>query len=465
MEISDMGPAGGLIVKCGKCPCDITQCCEIQRELEGYSQCLFSVSEFPCTAVTVPPQVAIICGCDADSVMSLRQRWDRSVLLGLFCPSASSSDVTQALRLGLDDFLCCPFDVRELEPRLCRLLDGSRRSRLEEQAESARKNFRSDFLLGQSTCFLNVLARLPRIARTDAICILYGETGTGKELLARAIHYASPRQGQPFVPLNCGAVPDQLFENELFGHAKGAFTNASSAQSGLIAVAEGGTLFLDEVDALSSSAQIKLLRFLQDREYRPLGSSRTLRGDVRIIVATNTCLPQKVEERSFREDLFHRLNVLSVTLPPLRERVEDILILAEHFLKKYALEHERDVDAIAPDANSKLLQYRWPGNVRELEGVMQRAIILASSTVLQACDIDVPERTANAGHDASNNTFQRAKDHALRSFERTYLTEALASTHGNVSRAAKAAGKERRSFQRLMQKHNLTGDDFRPRTA
>ncbi|KAA0242848.1 MAG: sigma-54-dependent Fis family transcriptional regulator [Candidatus Brocadia sp. AMX2] len=233
-----------------------------------------------------------------------------------------------------------------------------------------------------------MIEKIPSLAWSDATVMIYGETGTGKELIARAIHYNSHRHGKPFIPVNCGALPDHLIENELFGHAKGAFTDASTAEKGLIAEAEGGALFLDEVDTLSSSAQIKLLRFLQDKEYRHLGSSKSRGADVRVIAATNSNLWYLVETKRFREDLYYRLNVLSVTLPPLRERVSDIPLLAAHFLTRYAKQNRRGLLHLSGDAMQKLIHYPWSGNVRELEGVIQRAAVLCASSVLEPEDID-----------------------------------------------------------------------------
>ncbi|HLJ14265.1 MAG TPA: sigma 54-interacting transcriptional regulator [Bryobacteraceae bacterium] len=315
-----------------------------------------------------------------------------------------------------------------------------------------------DSLVGESECLLQLIARLPRLAGSDATCLISGETGTGKELFARAIHYISKRRSKPFVAANCGAVPDHLFENELFGHVRGAYTDASHAEVGLVALAEQGTLFLDEVDTLSPSAQVKLLRFLQDHEYRPLGSSCTIRADVRIVAATNAELRQSVEQRMFREDLFHRLNVLNLEIPPLRERVGDIPILANYFVVKYASQYGRDVVGLTSSAIAGLLNYRWPGNVRELEGVIQRAVILSSSRFLESVNLEIPVPTEPQSY--SETTFQSAKQRAIHKFESEYLSTLLATHDGNVSRAAKAAGKERRSFQRLLQKHSMERVNF-----
>jgi len=289
--------------------------------------------------------------------------------------------------------------------------------------------------------------------------LICGETGSGKELFARAIHYQGPRRSKPFIPVNCGALPDHLFENELFGHNKGAFTDASSAEQGLVAEAEGGTLFLDEVDALSPSAQIKLLRFLQDGEYRPLGSARSLFADVRVIAATNCDLGEKVRLKQFRVDLFYRLNVLTVELPALRERGADVIALAEYFLDLYG---ERDNPArprLSEAASQKLCDYTWPGNVRELQAVMQRAALLKTAGTLHAADIELPEgKSKDLFRDES---LRRAKSFVVGEFERNYVANLLARHQGNITQAAKAAGKDRRTLQRLVRKYSLDRASFK----
>ena len=272
-------------------------------------------------------------------------------------------------------------------------------------------------------------------------------------------NYHSNRKDKPFIPVNCGALPDHLFENELFGHAKGAYTDASTAEKGLVAEAEGGTLFLDEIDALSLSAQVKLLRFLQDQEYRPLGSSKTRTANVRIICASNADLRQLCQNKEFREDLYYRLNVLSLTVPPLRERPDDIYLLANHFLNVYRKQRHLEVLRFSLDALQKLLVYDWPGNVRELEGIIHRSVILSSPPIIQSADIDLPSQFQAGSFE--NRSFRIAKSLAIEQFERAYLTHLLSTHRGNISRAAKAVGKDRRVLQRLLRKYDLDRHAFR----
>jgi DNA-binding NtrC family response regulator len=250
-----------------------------------------------------------------------------------------------------------------------------------------------------------------------------------------------------------------LGENELFGHIRGAYTDASSPEKGLIAEAEGGTLFLDEVDSLSKSAQVKLLRFLQDREYRPLGSARSQRANVRVLAATNADLWHLVQSKQFREDLYYRINVMVLRLPPLRERIEDIAPLALHFLHRYATRYRREAQQFSAEALNKLRAYGWPGNVRELETVVQRSLLLTSSSIIRADDIELPVPYECTG--SGDASFREAKLRVIEQFERAYLISLLSAHKGNITQAAKQAGKERRAFARLLQKHQLAGNAFR----
>jgi two-component system response regulator GlrR len=301
-----------------------------------------------------------------------------------------------------------------------------------------------------------VLRRIPLLATVDATILITGETGTGKELVARALHYCGHRRSGPFVPCNCGALPDHLVENELFGHATGAYTDARSEQKGLLAIADGGTLFLDEIESLSLNGQVKLLRLLQDREYRPLGSSQIHRADLRIMAATNVKLSELVAKKQFREDLFYRLNVLQLDLPPLRERLGDVPGLARAFLRRFADQVNRPALRLSEDAFRAMQAYEWPGNVRELESVIQRAAVLTKACTIDSADLQLP------GSDPSLPTirFEIAKQKAIHGFEHAYLVELLSQAEGNVSRAAQLAGKDRRSFLRLLRKCNLNAADY-----
>ncbi len=335
-------------------------------------------------------------------------------------------------------------------------------------------------IIGTSRAMLAAAHTVTLIARSDATCLLLGETGTGKELFARSLHYLSARAAHPFVPVNCGAIAEQLFENELFGHVQGAYTDAKVKQTGILAYAEGGTLFLDEVDSLAASAQVKLLRLLQEHEYRPVGASRAIRANVRIVAASNADLRAMVADRRFREDLFHRLDVLRLAIPPLREREGDITVLGRHFVREYGASGGRsEFDGpeieLSPDALVRLERHAWPGNVRELQGVLQRAVLMHSGARLTGESLDLPMPSGlreTAGMPGGSvgaasagsgfvGTLKAAKAAAVRRFEQQYLAELLESCAGNVSRAARIAGKERRSFQRLLRKHEVGGNSLR----
>jgi two-component system response regulator GlrR len=312
-------------------------------------------------------------------------------------------------------------------------------------------------LVGESPKFRVQIRKIPLVARRNVSVLIAGETGTGKELCARAIHYLSPRAHQPFVPVNCGAIPTDLAENELFGHARGAFTGASAAQHGLIREAEGGSLFLDEIDCLPLLTQVKLLRFLQEKEYKPLGSAKVQQADVRVIAAINMDLEEAVRTGRLRRDLYYRLNVMTLLLPPLRERPEDIPLLAHHFLVKYATEFDNAVTSFSPDVMSLFLQHEWPGNVRELEHVIERAVLLADQPVIDTVNITNPALETASVHDS----FQEAKAKVVAQFEKTYIQGLLIAYHGNITKAAQAAGKNRRAFWQLMQKHGIDAHSFK----
>jgi DNA-binding NtrC family response regulator len=387
-----------------------------------------------------------------------KKSWASAKTFAVLCERGLKHHEIPPALLEVDDFLFCPYNESEFLLRIKRVLQ-SKQEKAQDTLDIVAAGERDpDLLVGESEVFLQAVHKVSLLAQSKAPVVISGETGSGKELLARAIHYQSARSSKPFIPINCGALPDDLFENELFGHAKGAYTNASSAEKGLIAEAEGGTLFLDEVNALSPAAQIKLLRFLQSGEYRPLGCSRAVVADVRTIAASNTDLGRCVEQKQFREDLLYRLNILSLSIPALRDRGNDVLKLASRFLSVYAHEHSRKVPSLSESALAKLLDYSWPGNVRELEGVIQRAIVLRDVEVLTADDLELP--TVNETSESGSELFRLGKSRAIGQFERNYIARLLATHGGNISLAAKAAGKDRRSFQRLVNKYGLDRKSF-----
>jgi len=323
-------------------------------------------------------------------------------------------------------------------------------------------------LIGESPSFQLILQLIEKISQCEAPVLILGETGTGKEIVARAVHYLGNRQEFPFIPVNCGAIPDNLIENELFGHAQGAFTDAKESQSGLINQAHRGTLFLDEVDSLSQKAQVTLLRFLQDQKYRPLGNKTLLQGNVRIIAASNRDLHQLVEQGVFRHDLLFRLDIMDMVLPPLRKRKEDLAILGKHFLASYSKLYNKPERDIHPEALKWMQAYLWPGNVRELENLLHRAFLLSDDTLIRLPDLKrVPMNKENESLSTlttdSNSSwnFNKAKSQVVKNFENQFLKRLMIKTQGNVSEAAKISGKERRSLGKLLKKYGIETNRYR----
>jgi len=316
-------------------------------------------------------------------------------------------------------------------------------------------------ILGRSKPVKQLKEQIQNIALCDVSVLICGESGTGKELAARAIHYLSSRCHNPFVPVNCGAIPENLFENELFGHRKGAFTDASFHQDGVVKEAEGGTLFLDEIGVITPYIQVKLLRLLQEKEYKLLGDSKTRKANVRIVAATNNDLKTMITEGTFREDLFYRLNVVSLFIPPLRKRKEDIPLLLDHFIKKYSREYRKSIPHISKEAMAGLLSYSWPGNIRELENKIQHAIVMTKNEEITLKDLELPSLNIQwKKGDSGFEQFKQAKQDAIDDFERNYLTLIMVTCGGDVNFAADQAGKSRTAFWNLLAKHHLHPRQF-----
>lgn len=360
------------------------------------------------------------------------------------------------LELGVTDFITPPFTSDSVLPKLWRIVQhlGQRSSVQGSLRETL--GLQQLELFGESPSFLAEIRKLPLIARCDVTVMILGETGTGKELIARAVHYLSPRHDGPFVPVDCGAIPAELAESVLFGHERGAFTGAVARNPGLVAAANQGTLFLDEVDGLSLSVQAKLLRFLQQKEYRSLGSNELKQANVRVISATNSSLQQQMRAGNFREDLYYRLNVVPLRLPPLRERQEDIILLARHFVAKYAVRFNCPACDFSKEAQQCLLMHQWPGNIRELENGIEAAVALCDGPLIQPRDFPFAAEETRAPL-----SFREAKAYCISQFERDYLVRLLSACSGNISEAARAAGKNRRAFWELIRKHKIEIEEFR----
>ena len=391
------------------------------------------------------------------ALTDLRQRYPQAALLALG-QGLSTVQWASLFAQGVNDFLSYPASDDELVLRMQRLL-GLLPSALPWVNLAAIPALHKD-MLGTSPAFQRALAQLPALAGCDASVLLSGETGTGKEVFAQAIHYASSRAAGPWVAVNCAAIPADLMEDELFGHVRGAYTHAHTARNGLVAEAEGGTLLLDEIDALPLAAQAKLLRFLQNKEYRRVGCDKVRRANVRVIAASNRHLKTLVAQQQFREDLYFRLHVLSVQLPALRERSEDIALLVRHFISQTAQASGKREPGLAPLALRQLMQHPWPGNVRELKNVVERAVLMTHHDLLQASDF---EMVTSGAHEAESSaeSFQAAKARAVENFERHYLEQLLRASAGNISEAARHANKNRRAFFELLRKHDINAHQFR----
>lgn len=365
-------------------------------------------------------------------------------------PSECDARLLESIDPMVDDFVLWPVHAAELGRRIARLLRSCGRH-VEAVSERMLQELGFAQFVGRHPAFLQVTEKMPFIAKSGAPLVITGETGTGKELAARAIHHLSVRRDFPFVPVDCGILPEHLVENELFGHVKGAFTDAHADQMGLVALANKGTLFLDEVDALPLSTQAKLLRFLQERTFKPLGSERFVHVDINVIAATNRDLEGCVAKKEFRSDLYYRLNVFRLRLPPLRDRVSDIALLAQHFLTSIFPGGPPKV--LSAGALRTLEMYQWPGNVRELFNVIQQATVFSSGNRILSGDITLP--SCGVTEEAEGQNFRREKARTVEAFERSFITDLLRRQHGNVSRAAKEAHTDRRTFGRLIKRHNI----------
>jgi DNA-binding NtrC family response regulator len=367
----------------------------------------------------------------------------------------------EAMRAGAADYLLKPLPSNDA----LRLVveRGAERRRLLEQNRRLRDSLSPqvglETIVGQSPAMLEVFELTRKAARSEANILIQGESGTGKELVARAIHAQSPRASEIFVPVDCAALPEPLLESELFGHERGAFTGADRAKPGVFELADRGTLFLDEVGELPLGLQTKLLRALQEREIRRVGGTRLISLDVRLVSATNRDLAESVRKREFREDLFYRVNVIAITLPPLRERAGDVALLAYQFLRRYGRNRERPLEGIDADALAILEGYPWPGNVRELQNVIERACVLADGPTLRVRDL--PDHVRGRARvtapppPGQDLPLREAREAWLRSFTEQYLTELLRRHGGNVSQAAKTAGVDRKTLHRLLAKHRV----------
>jgi two-component system response regulator PilR (NtrC family) len=393
-------------------------------------------------------------------VLRAAKRVDQDILGIMITAFASTETAVEAMRLGACDYLSKPFDIDLLKMKVREKIDN-RQLKQENVLLKRTLGLSHQFsnIIGRSAAMLEVFKMIETVARTNSTILLTGESGTGKGLVAQAIHFHSLRRERPMVSLNCGAMPETLLESELFGHMRGAFTGAEANKKGLLEVAEKGTIFLDEIGEMSAVMQVKFLRVLQERRFRRVGGLEELQADIRVIAATNQDLTKAVADGRFREDLFYRINVIPIALPPLRERREDIPLLADHFLAKYSEQMGKAITGIARPAHDLLQQYDWPGNIRELENVMERAVALERTPAILPDSLPSAIRTTGPkstlpATDALPETGFDLEAH-VKEIERGYIAQALEQAGGVQVKAAELVGMSFRSFRYYVKKYNL----------
>jgi two-component system response regulator GlrR len=391
-------------------------------------------------------------GMDGMALFESLQKKNPALPVIILTAHGTIPDAVDATQRGVFGYLTKPFDGKALLTQVEKALQVSG-SRVAANDGSAEGGWRED-IITRSPEMEAILSKARLVASSDASVMIFGESGTGKELLSRAIHRAGPRASQPFVAVNCGAIPEQLLESELFGHVKGAFTGAASDYKGLFQAAGRGTVFLDEIGDMPLPLQVKLLRVLQEKEVRPIGSTQAVKVDVRIISATHRNLEEQIKAGNFREDLYYRLHVVALSLPSLQQRREDIPVLAAYFLKNLATRYGKTLNGFAQDALEVLVKHNWPGNVRELYNVIEQAVALATTPIITPALLE----TAIRGETGNLSSFESARFE----FEREYLAKLLKITNGNVTQAARLAKRNRTEFYKLLQRHQLDPKLFKP---
>jgi DNA-binding NtrC family response regulator len=404
-------------------------------------------------------------GVDGMEVLkSIREDYPDTVVI-MITGFSTVETAVEAMKLGAFDYIPKPFTPDEVSIVVKKALE--KRSLLLENIylrQELREKYGFHNIVGKSKKMQEIYRIIAKVAMTDSTVLIYGQSGTGKELIARAVHFNSPRREKPFVPVDCAVLSENLLESELFGHIRGSFTGAVTTKPGLFEVADGGTLFLDEIGNISLAIQAKLLRVLQEREFTPVGGTKAKKVDIRLIAATNKELEKMIHDGSFREDLYYRLNIVPITLPLLKDRQEDIPLLASHFLKKYAEEMGKAIKGFTPEAMKRLMRYPWPGNVRELENVVERSVVMIDDEMVRPEHLILPrtqekEEPAEVQAPHTSDELKEVKKHlrekAVEDVERAFVVSALERNKWNVTRAAEEVGMLRPNFQALMKKYNL----------
>jgi len=394
-------------------------------------------------------------GMDGMEVLEEVKRINPEIDVIMMTAYGTIDTAVRAMKAGAFDYITKPIDLDEMAILLERI---SERRTLKRENESLREELRgkgvtTDQIVFKSAAMNEVVNLSGRVADSGATVLIQGESGTGKELLARLIHTLSPRSERPMIIVNCAALAENLLESELFGHEKGAFTGALRRRVGRFEEADGGTLFLDEIGDLSSSVQVKLLRFIQEREFQRVGGNETIRSDIRIISATNHDLEEKVKDGTFREDLYYRLNVVTITVPPLRERKEDLSPLIDHFLRRFAIENGKDIQGVSPDSRDLLLKYDYPGNVRELENIMERALVICRGAIISTRDL--PFSDVSLHSEAMEILEQGTLKESVDALERQLIQRAMETTANHQTKAANLLGISERMLRYKLKKYRL----------
>jgi len=403
---------------------------------------------------------------DGIAILDMVKNIQPSAIVVIMTAYATIESAIEATRKGAFDYISKPFR----KERILMTIDKAMKwQKLSQENIALKKSLKhkkeSRPIIGSSPATISILKMIDQVAKSTATVLVSGESGTGKELAARAIHYNSDRKEKPFITINCTAMPEQIIESELFGHVKGSFTSAWKDKKGIVEEADRGTLFLDEIGDLNMAMQAKLLRLLQEGEYKPVGGLTTKQADIRFVVSTNQDLKKLIEAKQFREDLYYRLNVINLHMPPLRDRKEDIPTLAHHFLEKFNSLNDKKISDIAPEAISALMSKSWPGNIRELENCIERGVILCRSDAINISDILPQEPAAHTSpvfdHSIYTLPFKEAKEIIIKSFHNKYINWILQQNKGNISKSAEQAELQRQYLHRLIKEENINTEIFK----
>jgi two-component system response regulator AtoC/two-component system nitrogen regulation response regulator NtrX len=404
-------------------------------------------------------------GIDGLSVLSEVSKQNRSPVVIVITAYGSEKIAVDAMKRGAYDYIAKPYEIEELRHTVARALESVE---LKEENKQLRRELEkrsgSGRILGQSAPMRKVFDMIEKVSQSDITVLIQGESGTGKELVAREIHNRSSRARKPFITMNCAALPENLIESELFGHEKGAFTGAVKQRKGKFELAHEGTIFLDEIGDMSLNTQAKVLRVLQEKKFERLGGSETLEVDVRIISATHKDLMSEMEKENFRQDLYYRLKVIDVLLPPLRERREDIPVLVEHYIREFSARHNKKVEGIDSDSLKQMMDFHWPGNIRQLVNILERAVVLASGPVVKKEDLpedlNLRSRFSESFLDELMHLpFKQAKERIATHFMKEYLTRKLHDNEGNISHTAAELGIHRQSLQMMLRRLGINARD------